>query len=320
MVKMFEADSREQLMALHPSDIYLDPTQRSTASDAIVSEGFVEEDMELKSLKGRPFWCRTTSVKRADENGQTYFDGAIVDITERLRGEEELRGRVEELARANADLERFAYVASHDLQEPLRMISSYLQLIEQRYADKLDADGLEFMGFAVGGAKRLQSMITALLQFSRAGDQSTPFVAVDCDEVLTAVQENLKTSIDDAGASVTFDHLPEITANALLLIQLFQNLITNAIKFRGEEPVRIHVSARHAAGEWVFAVRDNGLGIDAEYHERIFVVFQRLWGPEYPGTGVGLSICKRIVEGLKGRIWVESQLGKGTTFYFTIPD
>jgi PAS domain S-box-containing protein len=319
MVEMFEADEPEQLLTLHPSEIYLDESQRRIVSDAIVSKGFIDEEVRFKTLKGRPIWCRITAKKVTDASGQVYFDNTIEDITERKRMKEALAERAEALARANTELQRFAYVASHDLQEPLRMIASYVQLIEKRYGDKLDADGHDFMGFIVGGANRLQTMINDLLEYSRVESRGGAFATVDCEELLTQALQNLALSIQENGATVTHDPLPRVTADPTQLAQVFQNLIGNAIKFRGEEPPRIHVSARRGGGEWVFSVRDNGIGLDPQYNERIFIVFQRLGGQEQPGTGIGLSICKRIVERHKGRIWVESEPGEGTTFHFAIP-
>lgn len=199
------------------------------------------------------------------------------------------------------------------------MIASYVQLIEKRYGDKLDADGHDFLAFVVDGANRLQTMINDLLEYSRVESRGGLFATVDCEELLVRVVQNLALSIEESGAAVTHDPLPRVTADPTQLVLVFQNLIDNAIKFRGEEPPCIHVSARRGEGEWVFSVRDNGIGLDPEYNERIFIVFQRLGGVEHPGTGIGLSICKRIVERHRGEIRVESEPGNGATFYFTIP-
>jgi light-regulated signal transduction histidine kinase (bacteriophytochrome) len=228
--------------------------------------------------------------------------------------------RTAELARSNADLQQFAYVASHDLQEPLRMVSSYLQLIEQRYKDKLDADGTEFMGYAVDGANRMQMMIQDLLIFSRVESRGASFQLVNCEAVLEQALANLQVAIEENRAVITHDPLPAVMADATQIVQLFQNLIGNAIKFRRQEPPQVHISAQAKGKEWEFSVRDNGIGIDPQYAERIFVIFQRLHNKaEYAGSGIGLAVCKRIVERHGGRIWVESLLGQGATFYFTIP-
>ncbi|MCL5022484.1 MAG: ATP-binding protein [Nitrospirae bacterium] len=241
------------------------------------------------------------------------------NITERKQAEEKLKRYAAELKRSNEELQQFAYIASHDLQEPLRMISSYLQLIEKRYKDKLDKDADEFIAFAVDGASRLQQMIIGLLAYSRVGTKGKPFEEVNSAEVLGTAIMNMKIAIEESGALVTTDRLPVVRADEVQLVQLFQNLLSNSIKFSMEGQPRIHISAEHNDAEWVFSVRDNGIGISPEYKDRIFNIFQRLHGREYPGVGIGLSLCRKIVERHGGRIWFESEAGKGTTFYFTIP-
>lgn len=242
------------------------------------------------------------------------------EIAERQKTEEKLKGTVEALERSNKDLEQFAYVASHDLQEPLRMVASYVQLLERRYKDRLDSDAKEFITFAVDGATRMQKLINDLLSFSRVSTRGKEFKDTDSKYALDQAIENLRMAIEDAGAVITYDKLPKISADESQLIQLFQNLIDNAIKFRSQEVPNIHISAKDNRHEWLFSVQDNGIGIDSQYAERIFVIFQRLHEREkYPGTGIGLAICKRIVERHGGQIWVESELGKGSTFFFTIP-
>ena len=234
--------------------------------------------------------------------------------------EQKVEERTVELTRSNADLAQFAYVASHDLQEPLRMVSSFMQLIEQRYKDKLDAAGTEFINYAVDGANRMQTMINDLLIFSRVGTRGKPFEPIDCEVILDQTLTNLQMAIEDSQAIITRDPLPTVMADDTQMVQLFQNLIGNAIKFRRQEQLRVHISAQAKEEEWVFSVRDNGTGIDPQYAERIFVIFQRLHSKEeYPGTGIGLAVCKRVVERHGGKIWVESQPGQGSTFYFTIP-
>jgi light-regulated signal transduction histidine kinase (bacteriophytochrome) len=244
----------------------------------------------------------------------------ILDITERERMEVALRQKTEELARSNEDLQQFAYVASHDLQEPLRMVTSYVQLLAKRYGGKLDVDANEFIDFAVDGAIRMRKLINDLLTYSRVGMQGKELSATDSEEVLAESVNDLKVTIEENGALVTHDPLPTVMADRPQLGQLFQNLIGNAIKFRSSEPPRVHISASRNGKGWVFSVRDNGIGIASEYSGRIFIIFQRLHSrQEYPGTGIGLAICKKIVERHGGHIWVDSDVGKGATFCFTLP-
>jgi PAS domain S-box-containing protein len=242
------------------------------------------------------------------------------EIIQGQRLEGALAHNVAELARSNADLEQFATVAAHDLQEPLRMVTSYMQLLARRYRGKLDSDADTFIDFAVEGASRMQALIRDLLTYARLGTQGRPFDPTDCNTVIAQALGNLQRAVEESGARVTCDPMPTVTADASQLQQLFQNLLGNAIKFRSEQPPEVSVKADRHGPEWVFSVRDNGIGIHPHYAARVFVVFQRLHSrAEYPGTGIGLAICKKIVERHGGRIWVESQPGAGATFYFTIP-
>lgn len=239
---------------------------------------------------------------------------------ELARARQALEESLAELARSNHDLQQFAYVASHDLQEPLRMVASYTQLLARRYKSRLDADADEFITYAVDGAIRMQKLINDLLAYSRVQTQGKVFGPTDCQAVVERACANLRTLVDESRAVVTRDPLPVVMADEPQFLQLFQNLIGNAIKFRGEEPPHVHISAEPKTREWLFSIRDNGIGINPQYADRIFLLFQRLHsGAEYPGTGIGLALCKKIVERHGGRIWVESQFGKGATFSFTIP-
>lgn len=234
--------------------------------------------------------------------------------------EQENRQR-HELARSNAELENFAYLASHDLQEPLRMVSSYLQLIERRYKDRLDQDANEFIGYAVDGAARMQQLINDLLSYSRVNSRTRPSHSVDCNQVLQQVLQSLKLLINECHAKIEYSDLPTVRGDSIQIIQVFQNLLSNALKFHGTAAPQIAIGAKLQEGIWKFWVWDNGIGLEMQYAERIFVIFQRLHSrTEYEGTGVGLAICKKIVERHGGQIWVESALGQGTTFYFTLPE
>jgi chemotaxis family two-component system sensor kinase Cph1 len=229
-----------------------------------------------------------------------------------------LARKVEELARSNADLEQFAYVASHDLQEPLRMVASYTQLLGERYRGRLDENADKFIGYACEGALRMQSLIQDLLAFSRIGRNGCS--RVDCDTVMKEILLNLVPAIQESGAAVTHGPLPVVWANHSQIAQVFQNLVANAIKFRGKEAPAVSVEAGKSGDCWLFSVSDNGIGIAPEYAERVFVVFQRLHArTDYPGNGIGLAICKKIIEHYGGKIWVESQAGQGSLFKFTLP-
>jgi signal transduction histidine kinase len=234
--------------------------------------------------------------------------------------EKDLAQKVDELARSNADLEQFAYVASHDLQEPLRMVVAYTQLLSERYHGKLDENADKFLGYASEGAQRMQILIQDLLAFSRVGRNNAAIGTVDCNAVVEEVLQTLASAIQESGAVVTHGELPSVWADRTQLAQVFQNLVGNAIKFRGKEPPVVSVQAEKTAQRWQFSVSDNGIGIAPEFAENIFVVFQRLHArTEYPGNGIGLAICKKIVERSGGKIWVESQTGSGSSFKFTIP-
>ncbi|WP_019500027.1 PAS domain-containing protein [Pseudanabaena sp. PCC 6802] len=299
--------------------------------------GWVMQAVQDHFAKKTPYYstehrvlCKDGTYKWILDRGQALWDeagnvvrmaGSHTDISDRKQAEEELRHQSAELMRSNAELEQFAYVASHDLQEPLRMVVSYLQLLERRYKDKLDASADEFIAYAVDGASRMQTLINDLLEYSRVNTRAQPFVPIDCAQVLERALTNLKMAIAESSAVITCDPLPKVMADPTQLAQLFQNLIGNAIKFRGELAPQIHIGAKRNSDRWVFSISDNGIGIEPQYGDRIFAVFQRLHNRvKYKGTGIGLAICKKIVERHGGSIWVESALDRGSTFYFTIPD
>jgi PAS domain S-box-containing protein len=271
---------------------------------------------------GSRFLANIVITALRDEKGRLRGFGKITrDITERRQAEEALMKTMTELKRSNEELGQFAYVASHDLQEPLRMVASYTQLLAQRYKGQLDSDADEFIGYAVDGCDRMQRLIQDLLSYSRAGTNIGALREISGEKALEESLSNLQVTIKESGAVVTHDSLPAIMTDDAQLVLLFQNLIGNAIKYHGTESPRVHVSATNNAGhEWIFSVRDNGLGIEPQYFKRIFILFQRLHGQkEFEGTGIGLAMCKKIVDRLGGRIWVESQPHLGSTFFFALP-
>lgn len=238
-----------------------------------------------------------------------------------LELEERVAQRTEALRRTNEDLQQFAYIASHDLQEPLRMVRSYMELLKRRYGGQLGADADEFIGYAVDGTKRMGILIQALLDYSRAGEVSDEKLAEhDVEESLRTAIENLRLKVEESGAKITHDPMPNARFDPVRLAQIFQNLVGNALKYRGDAPLEIHIGASVSPQELTFSVKDNGIGIDPENHDRIFGIFKRLHGREYEGAGIGLATVKKIVERHGGRIWLESEAGKGSTFYFTIPN
>jgi PAS domain S-box-containing protein len=259
------------------------------------------------------------SISRIQVGGRMLFTVIVRDITERDRAEKKLAEKMAELARSNADLEQFAYVASHDLQEPLRMVAAYTQLLAERYRGKLDENADKYIGYASEGALRMQSLVQDLLAFSRVGRVGAARGRVDCNAAMEEVSLTLGQAIHESGAVVTHGALPLVWADGSQIAQVLQNLVGNAIKFRGKEPPAISVQAEKTGDQWLFSVRDNGIGIAPEFAQSIFTVFQRLHTrSEYPGNGIGLAICKKIIEHYGGKIWVESQVGRGSTFKFTM--
>jgi PAS domain S-box-containing protein len=321
---MFEADSAEEIAGSFDTILSSPEMLRGFAEQlAALDEGHAtfRTEMALQTVKGNLIHVLLTMTLPPPEARQLPVLVTLMNITERHQAEAVLARRTAELERSNRELEQFAYVASHDLQEPLRMVASYTQLLEHRYRDQLDADAREFIAFAVDGANRMQCLINDLLSYSRVQTRGRPMTAVDSHKPLGRAVANLRMAIEETAALVTNDELPMVMADETQLAQLFQNLIGNGIKFRGSGTApRIHISAVRRESDWVFSVRDNGIGIAPEFHQRIFVLFQRLHTrDDYPGTGIGLAICKRIVERHGGRIWVDSKPGQGSTFFFSLP-
>jgi PAS domain S-box-containing protein len=316
------------LSITHPDDLIKIMAENQDALNAANTQPDFNDSQPLsfeyrmKHKQGHWIWVNTYGIIfDRDKDGKVeYLLNVSLDITERKKAEEILNSKNIELTRSNQELEQFAYVASHDLKEPLRMVSSYTQLIEKHFAEVMDEEGREFIQYAIEGAKRMGILINDLLDYSRIGRQPANFTPVDCNDILADVSANLEREIEAHNAKIILKNLPVIKAARTYLSQLFQNLIENALKFHGEEAPVIEIESKQLNGEWEFTVKDNGIGISPEYKDRIFVIFQRLHSRDkYAGTGIGLAICKKIVELHGGRIWIESTLGEGTSFHFTIP-
>ena len=278
----------------------------------------VKLEIKTKSGEKRTVLINSESIKFRNKLNSISF---IYDITDLKKAEEELEQTLGNLKRSNFELEQFAYVASHDLKEPLRMVTSFLQLLQRRYEDQLDLEANEFINFAVDGAKRMHYLIEDLLAYSRVMTKGKAFKEVDMDEVLEKVKMNLKVKIEENQVKITQETLPTIDADELQMIQLLQNLIENSIKYRSEKSPEITVSAKKDDNDWIFTVKDNGIGFDPKHGDHIFLIFKRLHtNEEYEGTGIGLAIIKRIVQRHYGSVWAKSELGKGSTFYFSIPE
>ena len=316
----FVATYEAFLEAVHPDD-------RAAVSAAY--SGSLREGRDTYEIEHRVVRKSTGEIRYVhekcqhvrDETGRTIRSvGMVHDITGRRRAEEDLKKAFSKLERSNKELEQFAYVASHDLQEPLRMVASYVKLLEKKYGGQLDEKADQYIHFAVDGALRMQKLIEGLLAYSRI-ERGGEFTPVDTNEVFSQAVSNLSAALQESHAVITKDDLPGVSCDETQFMQLFQNLLGNAVKFRKPEvPPLVHVSAKREGGEWVFSVRDNGIGLDPAYANRIFLIFQRLHTrEEYPGTGIGLALCKKIVERHHGRIWVESVPDEGATFFFTIP-
>jgi len=278
-------------------------------------------DVQVQRADHSTMWVRISSWAVEDGPSGVRQIQSIIEETEEFHAAQgELARRSQALAKSNAELEQFAYVVSHDLQQPLGMISSYLELLDKEMGGDLDGDARDYLDRAVRGADRMQEMVDAVLGYARVDTRGREFAAVDLAAILDEVVDELTDAIDESGAVITYDDLPTVVADGAQLHQLMHNLLSNAIKFVGERPPRIQVTATTQDDGWRVSVRDNGIGMEADTAERIFVMFQRLHThDEYPGTGIGLAICKRIVERHGGRIWVESQPHRGSTFIFTLP-
>ncbi|MCC7551913.1 MAG: PAS domain-containing protein, partial [Methanobacterium sp.] len=282
-----------------------------------------ELKLEIRLLwpDGSLHWAYLLGTVYPDSEGNPKeMMGIVIDISDRKSIEAELRKTLKQLKRSNAELEQFAYVASHDLQEPLRMITSFLQLLQRRYENQLDSDADEFIHFAVDGATRMQELINDLLTYSRVGRKTGKIEDVDSEALIEQILFDSKVLIEETNTSITYNDLPLIRADYTQMAQVFQNLIGNAIKYQENAYPEIHITAKKNGKDWIFKVEDNGIGIDPKHGERVFRIFQRLHGrDEYEGTGIGLAIVKRIIEQHGGMIWYESAPGKGSKFYFTIP-
>ncbi len=305
---------------IHPGDFKV-VEAKIQAWNSSGNPGILNTEYRCRRADGTYIWLEDHKV--AVKGGSSEPDsmaGVLIDVTDHKSTEEKLKQLAEKLSVSNKELEQFAYVASHDLQEPLRMVASYIQLLQRRYKGQLSGDADEYIGFAVDGVIRMKTLINDLLVYSRVNTQEFPAEPTDCNKIVEQVKTNLKAAILESNANIVYDNLPTINASPLQLTQLLQNLVSNAIKFRRDEPPRVEITAKRSGDEWLFSVSDNGIGIEEDFIERVFIIFQRLHNfNEYPGTGIGLAICKKIVEKLGGHIWVESVIGKGSTFNFTIP-
>ena len=303
----------------HPDDQEPDMTRFGHLMNGELPSYSVEKRYVRKD--DRPVWVRVTRSAQPDEqNLRAYCISIVINITARKKAEEERERLLAEVQRSNEDLQQFAHVASHDLQEPLRMVSSYMQLLDRKYRERLDEKAAQYIHHAVDGTVRMQKLITGLLNYSRI-NREVERLPVDTGSVCAAAIANLEQAIRDSGGEVTADPLPTVPGEETQLVQLFQNLIGNGLKYRKPGiPPRVHISARQEGPEWRYSVVDNGIGILPQFRDRIFQIFQRLHTrEEYPGTGIGLATCKKIVEGHGGRIWVESTPGESSVFHFTLP-
>jgi PAS domain S-box-containing protein len=318
--------SRAELLLLsladitHPDDLASEQTELGRLLAGQINYYSVEKRCLRKD--GSVIWVRvTSSLPSPAGRASEWWISVVEDITMRKQTEAALQKMTEDLARSNKDLEQFAYIASHDLQEPLRAVAGFIGILKKQYRDKLDTDAVDYIDQSVEGAERMKALINDLLTYSRVGTKGEALKPMNMQVVFAAAVNNLQVAIGESKCFITHDALPVITADVAQMTQLLQNLIGNAIKFCGKDRPEIHIIARHNDEQWVFGVRDNGIGIEPQYFERIFLIFQRLHTRnQYPGTGIGLALCKKIIERHGGKVWVESAPGRGSTFFFTIPD
>ncbi len=313
--------SRDELVGTDFTDYFTEPDKAEEGYQEVFKEELISDyELEIQHKDGSIIPVLYNASIYKDESGKVLgVFAAARDITTLKKADEVLKSKLEELARSNEELEQFAYVFSHDLQEPLRMITSYLQLLQRRYQGNLDDKADMYIHFAVDGASRMQNLINYLRVLPYNQKSSEPKFT-NCKFILNKALAGLKMVINENKATISHDPLPDIMVDPTQLVQILQNLILNGIKFHGEEAPKIHIAAEKKASEWVFSVHDNGIGIDPQYSKKIFEIFKRLHTREqYPGTGIGLAVCKKIIERQGGRIWVESEVGKGSTFYFTLP-
>jgi light-regulated signal transduction histidine kinase (bacteriophytochrome) len=311
----------QELAAAHQEIAFLNEEKGKRAAELIIANLELKFETEEKAKRAAELVIANIELVFQNEEKEKRAAELIIANNELAFQNGEKVKRAKELENANRDLEQFAYVASHDLQEPLRMISSYTQLLERKYKDQLDQDANDYIHFVVDGAIRMQKLLINLLDFSRVTTRSKPFEQVDTKTIAGQAISNLQQLIRENTALITNDDLPVIQADEMQILQVFQNLIENAIKFKKKtELLKIHITCTKQHEMYQFSVADNGIGIEMQYHDRVFIVFQRLHSAkDYPGTGIGLSICKRIIERHGGTIWFESTVNEGTTFYFTIP-
>jgi light-regulated signal transduction histidine kinase (bacteriophytochrome) len=304
---------------LHPEDqsSFLDRWKNVLKSGEIF-----EVQCRLKHMPDgsyRWFLCRAVPLRNSNAEIVRWF-GSCTDIQDQMNSATKPQAAIDALSRSNADLEQFAYAASHDLQEPLRMVAIYTQLLKEEYSEKLDAAAAEYINFAVSGALRMEELLKSLLSYATITNVSQESAeCIDGNEALKAAELNLQAMIEDTRATISSEPLPQIWLPRVHLIRLFQNLISNALKYRGDFDPHVSVGVRSTGSKWTFSVRDNGIGIAPEYLTQIFGVFKRLHGSKYNGTGIGLAMCQKIVERAGGQIWAESEVGKGSTFFFTLP-